>query len=311
MNNFTIDDRDQSISYSVGQWVQKGMAKEFKSSTTETWTAGATAQLSFYGTNISVWGTIGIKGPAAESMYSIDQGVPATFTGTQIPKTTQYQQQFFQSEQLSLTNHTLIITNLIDDDELYLDYILVGLPGPSASQTVSTAASVTPSSSSVMPLPSLPSVSGERGVTGSISSSDVGMIVGAVIGEIVFLLLAIFVLRKRYRSKEPAIIGQDSSTGGNFLSRLRKPKLHGITPFLQHVTSGAALPRSKSHVLLQEYRTKAVVQNTPDPRSTSQHQNPHESSLHLSPVHGNSVGPVPCDTMLMGLPPRYDAIDTQ
>ncbi|KAF8151006.1 hypothetical protein B0H34DRAFT_158959 [Crassisporium funariophilum] len=310
MNNASqsrIDDSDMLISYSVGQWTRRGGPGEFNLTTTETSNAGASAQIVFYGTNVSAWGTIGITGPAAITMYSIDQGVAATFTGVHIPATTQYQKQFFQSEQLSPATHTLVITNLIEDGVLFLDYILVGLPGPSASPTLSTAVPIIPSPTK--PLSILPTISVESGISGSTSNPHVGMIVGAVLGEIVSLLVVIFVLRWRSRRKEPLDVAQHSSKFSNMLSRLRKPKLR-MSPFTQSIPLAGALPNSKSNALLQDYRIQTAVPNTRNPRPDSryQDQSPHESSMHISPVHSCSVSSVPCDMTTTDLPPNYDAI---
>ncbi|KAF8153256.1 hypothetical protein B0H34DRAFT_722866 [Crassisporium funariophilum] len=240
-----IDDRDESITY-VGQWQQKGVSQEYKSTTSETQRMGDTARITFYGsslsmlspisyicrkgTNISVWGTIGTAPPEAQSTYIIDEAAfESSFTGKQMPNKIQYQQKFFQSEQMPCTSHTLMITNLINGDELFLDYFLVGFPCPSASQTVSTQvstiASVTPTRSTT-PLSTPPSVSVESGTSGSKSDSDVGTIVGGVVGGIVLLLLIIFVLRRRTPSCEHSCV-----SGISFPSQARNSRadVHGTT----------------------------------------------------------------------------------
>ena len=75
-------------------------------------------------TQINVFGTIAVsgKGIALNTSYSIDNGPPEFFAGTQ-GSVTQYQQLFFQSKQLSPSEHTLKITNLVPEGQFYLDFL--------------------------------------------------------------------------------------------------------------------------------------------------------------------------------------------
>ncbi|KJA18666.1 hypothetical protein HYPSUDRAFT_205192 [Hypholoma sublateritium FD-334 SS-4] len=120
----TIDDRSPEIKYK-GFWTQGGRpGDEFNGTTTWTNSAKSIATIQFWGSQISVFGTIPANGSALSptTSYSIDNGTPQVVSKVQ-NAVTQFQHLFFQSNDLPPSNHTLIITNLVPGGYFYLDFV--------------------------------------------------------------------------------------------------------------------------------------------------------------------------------------------
>jgi hypothetical protein len=103
------------------------------------------------GITVAVYGTIGGKNAnfsVPQSTYSIDNGPPNIFKPNQTDAP-HYAAKFYQSGLLSNSEHTLVVTNLVNYGLLYLDYIVVVTTGevPSSSVSPSVAISLTGSSS--------------------------------------------------------------------------------------------------------------------------------------------------------------------
>ncbi|KIJ91276.1 hypothetical protein K443DRAFT_686168 [Laccaria amethystina LaAM-08-1] len=241
MSNVTLDDRDTSITYSTGQWGQAGSTNEFDSTTTWTSLRGATAQVSFNGTSIGVYGTIVQKGLLQDpiSSYTVDSNTPVVFTGKS-QATIQYKQLFFQSPTLSAGTHTLTITNNVDGDQLFLDFLSVVPSDPSSSSasssstsstsSLSTSTSETKSTTSAIITPTVPvtvtvtqrtsstaAASSQTGksVASTSNGGNSGAIVGGVVGGVVLLALfvvAFFFVRQRRRRAEM----DEALNGSNF-----------------------------------------------------------------------------------------------
>jgi hypothetical protein len=167
-----------------------------------------------------------------QSAYSIDNGPPHVFTPNQTDSA-HYAAKFYQSGLLSDTEHTLIVTSLVNYGLFYLDYIVVVTAREASSSSVSpsVATSLTgnssdfasrtiASSSTVTPIPGdriIPSpvsvsatslqssdssgVSGYSptpnanvGVTSSDESRHIGTIAGATVGAALAILLFLSVL---------------------------------------------------------------------------------------------------------------------
>jgi hypothetical protein len=143
----TIDDRNPVIKYS-GTWSLTGSSSEYLNTNSYATSLGASASVNFsgmyaippplssllvslilpihtnyfayIGTSISVYGTITqiFTGAPPISNYTIDSGVPYQFAAQQ-QKEIQYDQLFFRATGLSFgLPHTLVITNVADNDVL-------------------------------------------------------------------------------------------------------------------------------------------------------------------------------------------------
>ncbi|KAF8148383.1 hypothetical protein B0H34DRAFT_736754 [Crassisporium funariophilum] len=118
-----IDDTDRSIVYSSG-WEATGGPDEYQETTMSTSNQGASATVSFSGTQISVFGTIADKGlgDAPTSSYRVDGGSAKTVVST-LGNNIQYGQLFYNSGRLAAGQHTLVITYTGQSSFFYLDYI--------------------------------------------------------------------------------------------------------------------------------------------------------------------------------------------
>lgn len=177
------DDRSPAIAYSPAGWQLEGSSREYNGTTSSAFLANSTAKLTFRGgftisfdqygvlinsgiltgITVAVYGTIGSKNANfsdPQSAYSIDNGPPHIFrpNQTDLPH---YTAKFFQSGLLSNTEHTLVVTNLVNYGLLYLDYIVVVTTGevPSSSVSPSVTISSTGSSSVIVASSSIASSS--------------------------------------------------------------------------------------------------------------------------------------------------------
>ncbi|KAF4617516.1 hypothetical protein D9613_006330 [Agrocybe pediades] len=159
-----IDDQDPAIVYSANDWTLGGNGNEYMSTTMRTITLGASIRLSFTGTQITVFGSIGpssIYGEAPTSLFSIDNGRAQQFdpAGTQSADEGLYNQRFFQSPVLSPGRHTLVVT--ISDvpslkSSFIVDYLDIVGGGPVPPGAGSSSASSLSSFSSSTPAPTPP-----------------------------------------------------------------------------------------------------------------------------------------------------------
>ncbi|KAF9457149.1 hypothetical protein BDZ94DRAFT_264913 [Collybia nuda] len=201
-----VDDRDPRVVYS-GSWVLGGVDQEFNRTTHGTVAGGSQARFTFNGSSVTVYGTItnepvgGIVLPPS-STYSIDGSTNATFNP--VPTSIQYRQIFYQSPVLQNTQHVLVITSLVSNSVLWLDFFQVGTvdtPPPSTSvlpSTISVTNHPQPSSTRSLP-PAAPTASTKEDDT----SVPAGVIIGGVIGSLVLVALMAIVIWVALRRRAP------------------------------------------------------------------------------------------------------------
>ncbi|KIJ36734.1 hypothetical protein M422DRAFT_69614 [Sphaerobolus stellatus SS14] len=153
--------------------------------------AGASAIFTFRGNGVKVFGHQGDGGPnndpMAHSQYSIDGGPPTDYTIPQGISGQQFAIQFYTSPELPFGNHTLHITNLINNSWYYLDFLTIDLGNNSPSETVGRS-SPAPSSTFQVSFPS----SYSSPITPSNSAPQLA---GITVGGVVFgLILALAIL---------------------------------------------------------------------------------------------------------------------
>ncbi|EDR01286.1 uncharacterized protein LACBIDRAFT_333366 [Laccaria bicolor S238N-H82] len=128
-----FDDQDTRLQY-FGDWLKNNGDDRLNYLNTTTYTgfAGAGMVFNFTGTSISVYGQIPrqtyLNFPNPVLNYTIDFGVPYQFIAIS-GREDMNQQLFFRATGLSLGEHTLVITNEVNDDLLILDYLEVGTSG--------------------------------------------------------------------------------------------------------------------------------------------------------------------------------------
>ncbi|KDQ23738.1 hypothetical protein PLEOSDRAFT_1108223 [Pleurotus ostreatus PC15] len=136
--NDILDDRDTRIRYSPG-WVAAGATNEYNGTTTYCSKEGAEFSFKFFGTSMKVFGTLGPAGHQGHSNttnvvahYVLDGGKPEPPEPPKPDKLTsgpRYQQLFYSSPFLSLTDHTLVgICGSKDSGQVFLDYFVVETP---------------------------------------------------------------------------------------------------------------------------------------------------------------------------------------
>ncbi|KAJ3909887.1 hypothetical protein F5879DRAFT_984329 [Lentinula edodes] len=153
-----------------------------------TTTAGSTANVTFDGTSIQVFGTLPAQVQDPASSYSLDDAPPVLFYATRFEGDEVEKFSLYQSNLgLARGNHSLVITSLTDGPDFVLDSMVFSsnFTVPSTSFTVSTEV---PSSSSSSP----PLSSGGSG-------PNVGAMVGGIVGSILVGALAAFLLVRRRR----------------------------------------------------------------------------------------------------------------
>ena len=141
---------------------------------------------SFLGISIGAYGTIGSSNSnlsAPETSYQLDGNEPVTYQPT-LMTSAQHYQRFYQSPQVAKGQHTLIVTNLINDTDIFIFDYLVILTGNNASSTASIPTSTKTS---------LPSNS-EHHRTAVITGSIFGVLAGLLL-----LGLTYFLIRRRKR----------------------------------------------------------------------------------------------------------------
>ncbi|KAF8201956.1 hypothetical protein K438DRAFT_1965405 [Mycena galopus ATCC 62051] len=132
-----LDDRDPLIDY-AGTWTGAGSSSEFYGTTTFSPEPGSTASLSFVGTSVTVFGTIGVANAANASMAFVVDG---SVTGIYVPPSNItsaiHHQALWESPILSTGTHTLVIVQAAapasTSGVIFLDYIMYNTT--STSQT--------------------------------------------------------------------------------------------------------------------------------------------------------------------------------
>jgi hypothetical protein len=230
-----IDDRDASVRYSAGWGKAGSILTEHDGTTSFATKDGLTAEVTFSGTRIRVYGTVPTDGdaPLIKSTYSIDGSTPLEFTAA-ATKRTQYDHLFYQSPDLpGNVPHVLKITHQGDKGVLYLDYFEVEtseLTTATTSQSSTTTSSSTTSTSTTTSQTSTSTVDPKTVVvvvdptpisdpngakppdgalsdqtTAAASKSNSGVIAGAVFGGVVLVMILtgiwIVIMKRRRRRR--------------------------------------------------------------------------------------------------------------
>ncbi|KAF8878213.1 hypothetical protein BD779DRAFT_1628616, partial [Infundibulicybe gibba] len=213
-----VDDDDPSIVYS-GNWMRNRSpflsvklpgGLPFHNGTHQSMTPGDTAAIRFTGSSIALYGIFSWTALGHMSVaYTLD-GSRSIITYNVIPSTPEFtdhllQHQnylFFSDDYLASGDHTLLI-NVTRADNLtfVMDYLtyspsftsLATKPNFTAPATPTSPAPVPPASISVTTSPSSarPAASKNR--------SDIGDIIGGVVGAVVTLMLVLFIIHNRRR----------------------------------------------------------------------------------------------------------------
>ncbi|KDQ23755.1 hypothetical protein PLEOSDRAFT_1114115 [Pleurotus ostreatus PC15] len=120
-----IDNADAQIQYSPG-WRASGSPNEYKRTTSNTETRGASFTFKFVGTSVAVYGTLDSV-TLPNTTYVLDGGNPFAFFGRPQPRV-QYQQVFYTSPALPYAEHTLVGSCADEGGRVILDYLLIEIP---------------------------------------------------------------------------------------------------------------------------------------------------------------------------------------
>ncbi|KAF9453190.1 hypothetical protein P691DRAFT_771724 [Macrolepiota fuliginosa MF-IS2] len=199
-----VDDRDPSITYGsassgVNVWSQQGTNDEFMNTTTYTTVVGASAEITFSGALIAVYGTVTSTGLRTQpgdptTQYFLDSDTPLSYQA-QPTNGVQKQVRFYQSSPLSSGPHTLRIV-VQSPGDFWLDYIVIN--GSVSTGPIDSTASSSSSQTSTHPLPTSTSASMPQ------SGSTTGLIIsGALAGlfGLILLLLLAWCIRQRLYGK--------------------------------------------------------------------------------------------------------------
>ncbi|EAU85417.1 hypothetical protein CC1G_07111 [Coprinopsis cinerea okayama7 len=233
----TFDDTDPAISY-LGDWEPAGGPDEYESTTIWTNTPGASAQITFMGTGISVFGTITrqdlFSAPISRYQLDNDSSMAAQYIGQQTVDA-QYRVRFFSVTSLKPGVHTLTITNESDKGQLFLDYFEVRGLDSSGTGILSSRPSDTP----------LPSSFSDSG------NDMLGAIVGGTLGGLALVCLTVVILfALRWRRKRRKDIEEPESPKG--IDQMRSVNdgsaASSITPFVIPSQSTNSLPIPTSNL---------------------------------------------------------------
>lgn len=230
METVIVDDWNPAVVYAGNSWTLGGSQVEWNSTTHGSNTPGSGFSITFHGTSISVYGTIGpnatVSGPL-RSTYTLENG-SSTYTASSTPDV-QYHQLFYKSPDVPDGMHALQVT--IDDAgpsrTYFLDYITYDIIAAS-----NATSSVAPSSTSpsITPTQSLQSSSVNNG-------PQIGVLVPAIVVPVcvtlLFVLACVWWLLRRH-SRDAGHV--ESSQPPPPDVRTRGPE--HITPF--YPASGAA-----------------------------------------------------------------------
>ncbi|PPQ71272.1 hypothetical protein CVT26_012043 [Gymnopilus dilepis] len=237
----TVDDHDAPLVYS-GTWLSFHSDEEYMGASTWTSTAGSTATLTFTGTSISVYGTVGILGvngtiDRSESSYAIDNETVHEWYFASPKQQLQFQTNMWGRDDMPMGQHTLKITNVKGSP--YLDYFKVTTPG-SAKDVVGSATISSTSTSAISTTAS--STATEAISSGAIRhKSAAPVIAGAVVASLALLAICLGVCicssRRRcspffYRKKQRERVDAFPPTPSSEMSEpLRNPGPEAVSPF--------------------------------------------------------------------------------
>nr|GAT55719.1 predicted protein [Mycena chlorophos] len=136
-----VDDHDPVIRQ-TGTWVASGSQEEFRGTTSCSTVKGSTAQLTFVGTDVNVYGSVSNNSQLAALSFSVDSGSATTYRAPSNMTSPVHHQLFWSSGSLGSSDarHNLTITQSAADPacNLYIDFITYattqgsGNGGPSA-----------------------------------------------------------------------------------------------------------------------------------------------------------------------------------
>lgn len=159
-----IDNADAQVQYSPG-WQANGSPNEYKRTTSNTETQGASFTLKFVGTSVAVYGTLDIVS-LPNTTYVLDGGNPFPFFGQPQPQI-QYQQVFYTSPSLPYAEHTLVGSCANGGGRVVLDYFVVEIPLEIPTNTsMPTTTSTVPTTLDSKPTPPTAAIVG--GVLGGL-----------------------------------------------------------------------------------------------------------------------------------------------
>ncbi|KAF9050508.1 hypothetical protein BJ165DRAFT_1402215 [Panaeolus papilionaceus] len=206
-NEEIIDDNHRRFAYQPNkEWEIITDVKQWEGTIHSTWTFDATASLNFTGVQIKVYITVPAGVGTSAVDFSIDGHTSERRSRTS-NSTTLYNFEFYDSGPLDDGDHTIVMTNKGEDNDM--DFQL--------DRVVITPGSSTPSSSSgTLPTPTPPStlspstqVPTETVITAK-KTSDTPAIVGSVVAGIVVLaiigaLLFLYTRRQRRAKRLPGL----------------------------------------------------------------------------------------------------------
>ncbi|KAL4265541.1 hypothetical protein AB1N83_004072 [Pleurotus pulmonarius] len=163
-----IDNADAQIQYSPG-WRANGSPNEYKRTTSNTETRGASFTFKFVGSSVAVYGTLD-SATLPNTTYVLDGGNPFPFFG-QPQSQVQYQQVFYASPALPYAEHTLVGSCADEGGRVILDYLLIEVPVESPTSTT------LPTPTSAVPV-----------AVNSKPASPTAAIVGGVLGGLLLLM---------------------------------------------------------------------------------------------------------------------------
>ncbi|KAL0566390.1 hypothetical protein V5O48_015626 [Marasmius crinis-equi] len=145
-----LDDTDPRIHYAPSSaWGTFGSAPEYLQTTHITATSGGQMVFQFRGTKVEVYGTITSNAARIRNIayFSVDDGDPQQWSAS-IQSQAMYNQKLYSSPDLPDGNHTLVMTNTVDNGETIIDYLeyMASTSTPSSSPS-SLASTSTPGAS--------------------------------------------------------------------------------------------------------------------------------------------------------------------
>ncbi|KAF8799096.1 hypothetical protein BYT27DRAFT_7202077 [Phlegmacium glaucopus] len=196
-----IDDQDPALVYGSGWTHYQYPSAHYNDTSSLSRGQGSRVTLQFNGISIAVYGSPGPNTTVAFTTV-VDSGSSA-LTNVPTPTAQQYRQLFFQSPHLSAGNHSFVLTNVDDDDWLWLDYfaITTDLPG-STSSTVSAQVMITTSPQSTNPP--------QNNTQSSSNHPPIAAIVGEALGGIAVICVLVFCFLYLRRRRPSIIIDGDN-----------------------------------------------------------------------------------------------------
>ncbi|KAF7421158.1 hypothetical protein PC9H_011678 [Pleurotus ostreatus] len=197
-----IDNADTQVHYSPG-WKANGSPNEYKHTTSNTETQGASFTFNFVGTSVAVYGTLNdITFP--NTTYVLDGGNPYPFFGQPAPLV-QYQQIFYSSPVLPYGEHTLVGTCTDEGANVILDYLVVEMPLNSATN----ASSPTPTPTTAVPANPQPT---------SLTIAIVGGVLGGLLLLMTILALYLWYRQFQGRRSRTSFMSAEKGMKPRFLS---------------------------------------------------------------------------------------------